>query len=133
MNKFFINITKKLNLKPFKNSSDTDINQITSVFQIHVSVRKIQECFPNIKTNDFNFRQVSLKKVKSEILNLNIKKSSTKGSIPATILKQSVDIYLPFLTNAMHKMFWETTSQKNWKEQKLFQYIKKNDPLKKEN
>ena len=133
MNKFFINITKKLNLKPFKNSSDTDINQITSVFQNHVSVRKIQECFPNIKTNDFNFRQVSLKKVKSEILNLNIKKSSTKGSIPATILKQSVDIYLPFLTNAMHKMFWETTSQKNWKEQKLFQYIKKNDPLKKEN
>ena len=105
MNKFFINITKKLNLKPFKNSSDTDINQITSVFQNHVSVRKIQECFPNIKTNDFNFRQVSLKKVKSEILNLNIKKSSTKGSIPATILKQSVDIYLPFLTNAMHKMF----------------------------
>ena len=105
MNTFFINITKKLNLKPFKNSSDTDINQITSVFQNHVSVRKIQECFPNIKTNDFNFRQVSLKKVKSEILNLNIKKSSTKGSIPATILKQSVDIYLPFLTNAMHKMF----------------------------
>ena len=105
MNTFFINITKKLNLKPFKNSSDTDINQISSVFQNHVSVRKIQECFPNIKTNDFNFRQVSLKKVKSEILNLNIKKSSTKGSIPATILKQSVDIYLRFLTNAMHKMF----------------------------
>ena len=26
MNKFFINTTKKLNLKPFKNSSDTDIN-----------------------------------------------------------------------------------------------------------
>ena len=105
MNTFFINITKKLNLKPFKNSSDTDINQITSVFQNHVSVRKIQECFPNIKTNDFNFRQVSLKKVKSEILNLNIKKSSTKGSIPAAILKQSVDIYLRYLTNAMHKMF----------------------------
>ena len=78
MNKFSINTTKKLNLKPFKNSSDTDINQITSVFQNHVSVRKIQECFPNIKTNDFNFRQVSLKKVKSEILNLNIKSHSPK-------------------------------------------------------
>ena len=105
MNTFFINITKKLNLKPFKNSSDTDINKITSVLQNHVSIRKIQECFPNIKANDFNFRQVSLKKVKSEILNLNIKKSSTKGSIPAAILKQSVDIYLRYLTNAMHKMF----------------------------
>ena len=43
MNKVFINTTKKLNLKPFKNSSDTDINQITSVSQNHVSIRKIQE------------------------------------------------------------------------------------------
>ena len=85
MNKFFINTTKKLNLKPFKNSADTDINQITSVFQNHVSIRKIQQCFPNIKANDFNSRQVFLKEVKSEILNLSTKKSSTKGSMPATI------------------------------------------------
>ena len=61
INKFFINTSKKLNLKPFKNSSDTDINQITSVFKNHVSIRKIQKCFPNIKANDFNSRQVSLK------------------------------------------------------------------------
>ena len=85
MNKFFINTNKKLNLKPFKNSADTDINQITSVFQNHVSIRKIQQCFPNIKANDFNSRQVFLKEVKSEILNLSTKKSSTKGSMPATI------------------------------------------------
>ena len=105
MNKFFINTTKKLNLKPFKSSSDTDINQITSVFKNHVSITKIQECFANIEANDFNFRQVSLKEVKLEILDLNIKKSSTKGSIPATILKQCVDIYLPFLTNAINNCF----------------------------
>ena len=61
INKFFINTSKKLNLKPFKNSSDTDINQITSVFKNHVSIRKIQKCFLNIKANDFNSRQVSLK------------------------------------------------------------------------
>ena len=71
MNKFFINPTTKLNLKPFKNSSDTDINQITSVFKNHLSIR----CFPNIEVSDFNLRQVSLKEVKSEILNLNIKKN----------------------------------------------------------
>ena len=71
MDKFFINTTKKLNLKPFKSSSDTDINKITSVLQNHVSIRQIQECFPNIKANDFNFRQVSLKKVKSEILKVH--------------------------------------------------------------
>ena len=74
MNKFFINTIKKLNLKPFKNSSDNDINQITSVFKNHVCIKKIQQFFPNIETIDFNFRQVSLKEVKSEISNLNIKK-----------------------------------------------------------
>ena len=78
MNKFFINTTRKLNLKPFKSSSDTDTNQITSAFKSHVSITKIQECFPDIEANDFNFRQVSLKEVKLEILNLNIKKSSLK-------------------------------------------------------
>ena len=124
MNKFFINTTRKLNLKPFKSSSDTDINQITSVFKNHVSITKIQECFANIEANDFNFRQVSLKEVKLEILDLNIKKSSTKGSIPATILKQCVDIYLPFLTNAINKLFLDNHFPKEFKKQKLFQYIK---------
>ena len=47
----FLNTTKKLNLKPFKKSSDTDINQITSVFKNQVSIRKIQECFPNSQTS----------------------------------------------------------------------------------
>ena len=66
MNKFFIYTTKKQNQKQIKNDSDTDINQITSVFKNHASIRKIQECL--------NFRQVSLKEVKSEVLNLNITK-----------------------------------------------------------
>ena len=79
--------------------------EITSVFKNHVSIRKIQECFPNIEVNDFSFRKVSMKEVRSEILSINIKKSSTKGSIPATISKQCEDIYLPFLTNAIHKTF----------------------------
>ena len=103
MNKFFINTTKKLNLKPFKISSDTDINQITFACKNDVSIRKIEECFPNIEANDFNFRQVCLKEVKSEILNLNIRKSFTKGSIPATILKQCVDIYLYLNLNKCYK------------------------------
>ena len=71
MNKFFINSTKNLNLKPFKNSSETDINHVTSVFKNHASIKRIQECLPNIEENYFNFRQVSLKEVKSEILNLS--------------------------------------------------------------
>ena len=75
MNTFFINTTKRLNLKPFKNSCGGDINQITSVFENHQKerIRKIQECFPNMEVNEFNFRQVSLNEVRSEILNVKIK------------------------------------------------------------
>ena len=62
MNAFHVNATENLKIKPLKISSDTDINQIKSVFKNHVSIRKIQECFPNIEANDFNFRQVSMKK-----------------------------------------------------------------------
>ena len=35
-----------LNLKPFKNSSDTEINQITSVFKNHESITKNSRVFP---------------------------------------------------------------------------------------
>ena len=54
------------------NSSETDLNQITSAFKNHIGIRKIRYCFTNKKSNDFNFRQLSLNEVKSEILNLNI-------------------------------------------------------------
>ena len=78
--------TQKLKVTSFRNSSDADKNQITSVFKDHVSIRKIQEYFPNMEANNFNFRQVP------------VKKSSTNVFLSATILKQSVDVYLPFLT-----------------------------------
>ena len=64
INKFLRNTTKKLKPKPFKNSSDTGINQITSVFKNHVSIRKIQECFPNIEANDFQFSTGTLEESK---------------------------------------------------------------------
>ena len=47
MNNFFINITKKLDLRPCKNSNLTDINVIISNFNNHGSIRKIREFFPN--------------------------------------------------------------------------------------
>ena len=75
-NTFFINKTIELKLKSSRNSSDTNINQITFVFKNHVSISKNQECFS---------------------------KSSTKGSIFATILKQCV-YYLPFILNKCYKL-----------------------------
>ena len=48
MNNFLINITKDFNLKPYKDSSITNINGITSNFDNHVSIKKIKESFSNI-------------------------------------------------------------------------------------
>ena len=74
-----------------------------------------------------------MKEVKSELLNLNIKKSSTNGSIPAAILKQCVDIYLPLLTNAINKTFLDNYFPKELKEAEISPVYKKDDPVKKEN
>ena len=70
MNKYFINITKNLNLKaPVVNRTD-DIQ--------------------------------SLDDVKKNVLNLNPKKSSTSETIPVTVPKQTVDVHLQHLTNAIN-------------------------------
>ena len=48
------------------------------------------------------FQLVSNNEVKKEIENLDTKRSSTYGSIPATILKQWVNAYLPHLMNSIN-------------------------------
>ena len=104
MNKYFVNITKNLNLKaPIINTTD-DIQSLTKNYDNHISIRKIVP-------DSFNFKSVSLDDVKKEVLNLNPKKSSTSGTIPVTILKQTIDVHLQHLTNAInHKLQHELFS-----------------------
>ena len=78
-----------------------DLNNIVSEFDDYVSVKKIKEFFPVNNLNDFDFETVTMEEVE-KVLNLNIKKSFTSGSIPATILKQSLDIYLPYVTKSVN-------------------------------
>ena len=68
-----------------------------------------------------------------EILNLNIKKSSTTGFIPVAISKKCVDIYLSFLINAINKKFLDNCFPKELKKAEIIPVYKKDDPLKKEN
>ena len=101
MNNYFINIKKHLNLKPHTASNTMDKEQITSALNNHISIKKIREVFPDISSNNFEFTKLTEQSVKNEVLKLNTKKSSTSGSIPATILKQSVETYVLFLTKAI--------------------------------
>ena len=67
------------------------------------------------------------------MINLNVKKCSTNGSIPATILKQYVNVYLPFLTKAINYAITENTFPEQLKKSEVIPLYKKEDPLKKEN
>ena len=103
MNSYFINITKNLDLKPLKVPNTSDIDEITKYFDDHISVCKIKEGYSEILREDnFSFKMVSMDEVKKEVLKLNSKKSSTYGAIPASILKQTIEVHLKYLTNTIN-------------------------------
>ena len=59
--------------------------------------------------------------------------SSKSRSIPATILKQSIEIHLPFLTNSINYTIKNGEFPDKLKKSKIIPLYKKEDPLKKEN
>ena len=59
MNNYFINITKTLNLKPYKYPNTVNINEIISTFDNHISIKKNKEYFPDASSYNFEFTEVS--------------------------------------------------------------------------
>ena len=110
MNNYFINITKDLDLKPSTAPNTSDIDEITKHFDDHISVCKIKEAYNEILQEDsFSFKVVSMDKVKKIVLKLNSKKSSTYGAIPASILTQTKEVHLKYLTNNINHSLKEFT------------------------
>ena len=128
MNNYFINITKTLNLKTL-NKSQIDIDQ----FENQISIKTIHETFPEFIPGTFHFEQVFSDIVRKEIRNLNVKKSSIYGSIPASILKQCVDTYLLYLTVTINYSLRENIFPERLKRSEVILLYKKLDSLKKEN
>ena len=73
-----------------------EIELITSVFNNYVRIKKIREVYIEISSNKFQSINVNEESVKNEVLKLNTKNWSTSVSIPATILKKSVEIMYLF-------------------------------------
>ena len=96
-------------------------------------MKKIKWYFPNTVSGDFDFQEDSREDVKNKIINLNVKKSSTNGFIPATILNQYGDVDLPFLTKAINHTLTENIFPEKLKKSEVIPLYKKEDPLKKEN
>ena len=92
MNRYFMNITKHMNLKANKISHQEEILNMDT-FKNHMSVQRIK--LGNFHAySTLNFSKVTESKVRKEILILSSKKATKNGDIPPKILKKSVDIYI---------------------------------------
>ena len=129
MNNYFINVTKTLNLKKQLGVGCSGINE----FENHISIKIIHDKYPEILPESFKFQLVSNNEVKKEIENLDNKKSSTYGSIPATILKQCVNGYLPHLTNSINNSIQHSSFPQELKLSEVIPVYKKLNLLQKEN
>ena len=73
------------------------INDILEKHENHPCVQEISQTFmPNKK---FSFKFVTEDLVREEIMNLGGSKATPIGDISVDILKSTVDIHLPFITN----------------------------------
>ena len=97
MNRYFITITKHMNLKANKISHREELVNILDTFKNHMSVQRIKLAnFHSYST--LNFSKVTESEVRKEILNLSSKKATKNGDISAKILKNIVDIYIKEIT-----------------------------------
>ena len=129
MNEHFDNITKKLSLKPSISSKDCN----SDFFHDHISIKKIKEIYPEIVPNSCKFEPFTKEDIKNEIQKLNVKRSSTFGCIPTTILKDSVDVYLVHSTNSVNHGVQTSIFPQKLKQVEVIPLHKKPDPLNKEN
>ena len=127
MNNYFINVTKTLNLTKQFGVGCSGINE----FENHISIKMIHEKYPETLPQSFKFQLVSNNEVKKEIENLDTKKSSTYGSIPATILKKCVNAYLPHLANSINYSIQHSSFPQELKLSEVIPVYKKLNPLQK--
>ena len=129
MNNYFINVTKTLNLKKQLGVRCSGINE----FENHISIKMIHEKYRETIAESFKFQLVSNNEVKTEIENLDTKKSSTYDSTPAIILKQCVNAYLLHLTNSINYSIQHSSFLQELKLSEVIPVYKKLNPLQKEN
>ena len=105
MNTFFVNITESLGLKKDDDSSLNPINSenINNIFEEHKNHLSVQEISQTFVTNKkFSFKFVTEDQVREKIMNLDDSKSTPIGDISVDILKSTVDVQLPFITNSIN-------------------------------
>ena len=133
MNKYFVNITKKLKLK----QSETEINELSlseilDKYKDHQSIVKIRPQM-NGKKNLFSFKPVTSEEVLKTIYTLKNNKGSLSYTIPVKILKTFSGSFLPYLTGVINHSITTSSFPDELKLAEVISAFKKDDPLDKEN
>ena len=126
MNDYFVNITETIGLKQFQ------FDHLSNLFEDHTSIIRIKSNLDNV-SDKFDFKKVHEEEVKREIMNLNSKKATCHGAIPAKILKQFCDSYLPIITKIINESITEGTFPSELKLAEVTPVFKKLDCMNKEN
>ena len=95
-----------------KDSSESNVDNTVSncghslknvLFEGHVSVKIIRE--KNANNGEFCFQPISTDELKKIIIGLDCNKSNLNGSIPANVLKDTCDTFIPYLTEIINDSF----------------------------
>ena len=87
----------------------------------------------NSEFEPFHFQRISSNELKKEILNLNNKKATREGDIPVNLLEESVDTYLPVLTEIINSSFEQNEFPNKLKLANIIPIFKKKNPRNIEN
>ena len=132
MNNFFINITKDLEeLKKDSKGKLNNLEDIVKAFESHPSIEKIKKAINT--TEKFSFRNVKDDEVRKFIMNLGGSKATPVRDIPTDMLKQTMDIHLPIMTQIINMSIDNNCYPDDLKFAEVSPVFKKKDDLDKEN
>ena len=131
-NKYFVNITKTLNIpewKPQKGLTFQNLDIILDTFSRHTSVIQIKE---KANKDVFSFRHVLPWETQRDILSVNQNKS-TSSTIPTNVLRSlAKEICIP-LTNCINSEILNRKFPSELKMANVIPIFKKDDPFEKTN
>ena len=133
----FATITNSLGIQETgKNTVSThDVNDPVEIaitkYSSHSSIKKIRENFHPTET--FEFRPCSLEEIMTQIERLDHKKACPIESIPAKVLKENSDLFLPYLSSTYNTCILENFFPTELKSGDISSLYKKDDVFNKKN
>ena len=129
MNNLFINITKDLQLKTDSKDKFNNLEDILKAFESDPSIEKIKKAINT--TENLSSRRVKDDEVRKFVMKLGGTKATSV--IPTDMLKQTIDIHLPIMTEIINMPIDNNCYPDDLKFAEVSLVFKKKDDLDKEN